>query len=1249
MAPAKKKPTSSITRPRSTRKKQPTENEAPHDQSSETRNGFCVGIGASAGGLEALEQFFKNMPPNSGLSFVVVQHLSPDYKSLMVELLSKHTPMKVFRAEDGMQILPDSVYLIPPKKNMTIFHGKLFLTEQDYHHVINLPIDIFFRSLAEDYADRAIGIILSGTGSDGTLGIRAIKGGGGMIMAQDDNSAKFDGMPRSAIATGLVDYILPADKMPQELLKYVKHPLTSKDEDAHDYTTHENALAKILSIIRNRVGVDFTYYKPNTIIRRLERRISINQIESFEAYIGFLEQSPTEVNILYKELLIGVTKFFRDSESFEIIMEQVIPNLFKSKNKDEPVRLWSVGCSTGEEAYSLAIMLKEYMDFKGINRDIKIFATDLDRESIEYGSMGFYPESIVADISIERLKNYFVKKDKGYQINENIRKMVIFATHNIIKDPPFSKIDLISCRNMLIYLKPVMQRKILSLFHFSLHKDGYLFLGSSESLGDLSKNFSPVSSKWKIYLFKEGFSPDNVNDFIVPNIHRTKSIPIAAENIFNPTGKPAEVSESVYTSVVEEFIPPSIIIDDTYEIIHIFKDVNKFIKLPSGKASFDVLTLIRKELNTAISIGIHKALKENREIIYKDFKLKENDTISLINIKIKPLKEKNRSRKLILIVFEEHTSYNQLNTDLQEQPIEYDVDQQIKDLELELKYTKENLQATIEELGTSNEELQATNEELISSNEELQSTNEELQSVNEELYTVNSEYQNKIEELTQLNNDINNLLKNTNIGTVFLDRNLLIRKFTPAVTSAINILDMDIGRPISHLAINTFYDHFIEDIENVLRTLIPKEIEVQGKRNNWFLMRILPYRTLENAIDGVIITFFDITERKIFEEQIQRKSQLLISVLDNSPVASTILDKEGQITYANNLAEKVLGITREEITKRSYNTDNWKITTLEGDPFPEDQLPFSLVKNSGKPVFDIVHNIQWPNGRRITLSINGSPIFDEAGAIDGVVCTMLDVTEKLKLEEKITRERDLFIRILENSPVAKIMTDFKGKVTFMNKRAMELIKISKERLKNELTWTELGVRPALTSGECFDILECIAKTRKSQYNIRHMLEVPGLAPQEVYLSGSPVFDEHQKVTSIVLSLDLQQQLQKRSDILAIQQETLINQISSGTFILDIHSDIVGWNEEAERITRIKASQVKGKRCFTISEDATGDPNTQAPYFSFKNGKPNLHSGKVGINLDNHWIVIEVDRFDLIQKGKEPPLGVVGFFRTAEKS
>lgn len=874
---------------------------------------FYVGIGASAGGLEALEEFFKNMPANSGLAFIVVQHLSPDYKSLMVELLSKHTKMPVFRAEDSMEVKPDCVYLIPPKKNLTINKGKLYLSDPVYTHGLNLPIDIFLRSLAEDQGEKAIAIILSGTGSDGALGIRAIKGNGGIVFAQDDETAKFDGMPRSAIATGLVDFVLPPSKMPKQLLKIVKNKYFNKTiDDNAAITIGEDYLSKILSIVKENVGVDFSFYKPNTIMRRIERRLSINQFDDIESYFNFLAQSKKEALILYKELLIGVTKFFRDPEAFEIIKNKAIPEIFKEKKQNAEIRVWSVGCSTGEEAYSLAILFKEYISANNIKCELKIFATDIDKDSVEFASAGIYPESIVADVPHEYLNKYFVKKNKGYQVHENIRRIVIFASHNLMKDPHFSKIDLISCRNLLIYIKPNFQKKVFALFQIALNAGGFVFLGSSETLGEYASNFDVISSKWKIYKIKETLKYFDYSNIFAPL--RTEDSYYEAP-IANNRKYFEDVIETAFDALIGDYIPPSIVVDENYDILHICGDVNQFVKLPSGKASFNLLNLVKGELRTPISIALHKAFKEEKSIIYKNYDFKDDSSEQqfTVDIKIKTAYQKRTKKQIAIVIFDGLKKVEIENKNIEVLEADEQRKRQIQDLEQELKYTKENLQATIEELGAANEELQSTNEELISSNEELQSANEELQSVNEELYTVNAEYQKKIEELTQLNNDMINLLKNTNIGTLFLDSDLKIRKFTPAVIETVNILEMDIGRPIYHISFNFDYPKIIEDINYVLKTLNPREFQVQGRNGKWYSVKILPYRTINNAVEGIVINFIDITERVKYEEELKREKDLLIFILENSPVAKFIIDDEGYINFANKKAHELFNINLHDL------------------------------------------------------------------------------------------------------------------------------------------------------------------------------------------------------------------------------------------------------------------------------------------------------------------------------------------------
>lgn len=949
-----------------------------------------AGVGASAGGLEALEQFFKNIKPESGMAYVVVQHLSPDYKSLMVELLSKHTDIPIFRAEDGMKVMKNAVYLIPPKKNLTIFHRKLYLTDQSLNLGLNLPIDIFFRSLAEDLAERSIGIVLSGTGSDGTLGIRAIKGAGGMVMVQDEETAKFDGMPKSAIATGLVDYILPPQRMGEQLLKYIEHPFVAASDKKIDIDLEANdAMSKILLAIRARTGVDFTYYKPNTIVRRIERRSSVHQIPNIEDYYKLLSESPTEVNVLYKELLIGVTKFFRDNEAFEILRNKVIPDIFDNKSIGEIIRIWIPGCSTGEEAYTLAIMFREHMNKIEKEYDVKIFATDIDKDAIEYASIGSYPESIVTDVSENLIKKYFTKNGSTFKVIDSIRQMVIFATHNLIKDPPFSKIDLISCRNLMIYFQTIMQKKVLSSFGFSLNTDGYLFLGSSESIGDLSNYFTVIDNKWKIYKSNEKIMHPILDDIYIPSI-ANRRFPVFQDKRAKFTSED-ELFESINKNLFNDYVPPSIVINDKYELVHVFKDVNRFMKIPSGKVSLNILNMVPNELSVAMGTAIHRALKDNSEIVYKDVVFKKDDDTITLNLIVKMFKHDKTKNNLMLVIFEETQTDSPKASYSEYFDIGSNVNQRMLDMEGELKYTKENLQATIEELETSNEELQATNEELIASNEELQSTNEELQSVNEELYTVNSEYQSKIEELTELNNDINNWFNVTNIGTIFLDLKLRVRKFTPATKFFVNLIDDDLGRPISHISYNFVFSEFFTEINQVLRTLKPFEIELKSTDGKWFLLKILPYRTIENAIKGLVITFIDINKIKSYELQIRRDNEFLSSILENSPNAKIMLDKSGKVTYANKKAVEILELSPTELRGKKYNDEIFNFYDGNGKKLEDSEHPYSFVISTQKAYSNTKIYLKYDNNVTKSILVTATPMFDLNNNIEFVLISILEI------------------------------------------------------------------------------------------------------------------------------------------------------------------------------------------------------------------------------------------------------------------
>ncbi len=966
----------------------------PNPQKDDISNApsLYVGIGASAGGLEALELLFKNMPADTGFTFMVVQHLSPDYKSLMVELLSKHTAMTVMRAEDGVQALPNHVYLIPPKKNMMIFHGKLYLTDQLHGHGLNLPIDIFLRSLAEDMGDRAVGIILSGTGSDGTLGIRAIKGAGGLALVQDEDTAKFDGMPRSAIATGLVDFILSPALMPARLLRFIAHPFHSTAERTDQVILqNEDAFTKILGIIRHHSGTDFTYYKPSTIIRRIERRISVNQIDNIDAYVDYLARSPHEAILLSRELLIGVTRFFRDPEAFTTIADRILPQLLDKRTKDQPIRIWSVGCSTGEEAYSLAILFLEYMEQHKITLDIKIFATDIDREAIDYASAGIYPASLVTDVTPERLRRFFSVKEDKYQINESVRRLVVFAPHNVIKDPPFSKIDFIACRNLLIYFLPVLQKKVLAMFHFALSPSGHLFLGGSETTGELADYFTSIDTKWKLYRTTPMVRPPTLNAFIAPD-RREDPKPDGAPVPLAAPFRGDETTSFILSSLISAYTPPAVVVDENLDVVHVSQDVSAFIRIPTGKPNYNLMKMVLPELSIPLGMMCRKVLKSHGVGTYSDIRVPGRRTTRMVELQVRYLYETRLGRAFLIVAFIEKARVKSRPGKTSEEELTDLSAQRISDLEFDLQQSRENLQATIEELESTNEELQSTNEELIASNEELQSTNEELQSVNEELFTVNSEFQKKIEELTELNDDINNLLMNTNIGTIFLDAQLNIRKYTPAAVKVVHLLDMDIGRPIHHIGHNMRYAGFQDDVRAVVKTLRPVQNEVQLNSGEWYMINILPYRTIENAATGIVITCVDITTRKMVELQVLREQDLLRRVLDASPIGMLMIDAHADITYINARGLNLLKLKEKAVVGTPIAALPVQFQTPDRRPLSEAENPLLAAVNDPQPESHRVVLMKRGRGRALPVRITSSMIMDADNQAAGVVLGMEHLT-----------------------------------------------------------------------------------------------------------------------------------------------------------------------------------------------------------------------------------------------------------------
>ncbi len=829
--------------------------ESEQPSRTDSRPEFLIaGVGASAGGLQALEDFFRDMPAQTGIAFVVIQHLSPDYKSLMVELLGRRTETHVLRAENGMLVEPNHVYLIPPKKNMRLVDGHLSLTDQPAERGVNLPIDIFFRSLAADVEERAVGIVLSGTGSDGTLGIRAIKGAGGLVLVQDPTTAKFDGMPRSAIASQQVDFVLPTEQLRDRLLQYVNHPGFQSADSSTAQMAERTALEEAMSIVQARHDLDFSVYRRSTVLRRVQKRMQMTQVRDLRTYVDVLRRNPKEVTALFQDALIGVTRFYRDPDAFEALREPLLQIL--ADRQGQEVRMWVQACSTGEEAYSMAILAHELIaDLPGTR--LKIFATDVDPVALRFASAGVYPATISADVPRQRLERYFRHEGDSYTIKEEIRKHVIFSQHNVLRDPPFNRMDVVTCRNFLIYLEPVAQQRVLSLFGFSLDKGGLLFLGPSESLGDLSREFEPVSHRWKIYLRRTSRSHRALEPASWVGRSQVARDRIHAQAPIG--GAPSQQDRRLFHLLMGEMAPPSLVVDDTGRVLMTYGLVGKYLSVQPGKMTQDISGLVRGSLQVVLSTALHRARSEKARVVYPNVATDLPAPHDKVNVVVSPLSHDAHVGQLFGVVFREEDERGLVSD---ADAIHLPPDQTLLDLQLELQYTKESLQATIEELETSNEELQATNEELLSSNEELQSTNEELQSVNEELVTVNAEHQQKIEELTELNSDLDNFFLSSDSGTLFLDYQLKIRKFSPAVATHFNLLPTDIGRPLNHFTFGLDYPRFFEEARGVLETLEPMEREVANKEGRWILVRMLPYRRRDNQVGGLVISFVDTTEHR---------------------------------------------------------------------------------------------------------------------------------------------------------------------------------------------------------------------------------------------------------------------------------------------------------------------------------------------------------------------------------------------------
>jgi two-component system CheB/CheR fusion protein len=979
------------------------------DMDEKPAAGFpVVGIGASAGGLAAFEAFFSGMPADidPGMAFVLVQHLAPDHKSILTDLIRRYTRMQVSEVSDGMKVQPNCAYIIPPGRDMAFLNGTLQLLEPSAPRGQRLPIDFFFRSLAQDQRERAIGIVLSGTGSDGTLGVRSIKGEGGMVMAQNPASTEYDGMPRSAIATGLVDYELPPAEMPAQLMSYVAHAFGNPPRAATvPAPKTENALKKIFILLRAQTGHDFSQYKPSTIYRRIERRMAIHQIETMDGYVKYLQQTPTDVEALFRDLLIGVTKFFRDPEVFKALEEKIIPKLFIDKAADAVIRVWSPGCSTGEEAYSLAILLQEHLEALKQRFQVQIFATDIDSQSIATARTGVYPASIATDISPERLARFFSADPDGssYRIHKGIRDMLVFSEQDIIKDPPFSKLDLISCRNLLIYMDGDLQKKLVPLFHYALKPGGFLFLGTSESVGDFGSLFAVLDRKSKLYHRKSDFHGGQraaLGRFLPPMMALDPEVSQAQGE--TTTAKKLPLRELTEQALLQQVAPVGALVNGKGDVFYLHGRTGLYLEPAPGEPGVNnILKMAREGLRHELTTALHKAAGTKDFVRCPGLRVKSNGDFTTVNLTIGPVatgrSATTKEPPLYLVILEQVRSVDpeQMRqaaphiTAGADSPVS-DIDADIAALKQELRAKEEYLQTSNEELETSNEELKSSNEEMQSVNEELQSTNEELetskeelQSVNEELATVNSELQTKVADLSRANNDMNNLLAGTGIATVFVDHGLRILRFTPAASVFINLILSDVGRPVGHIVSNLVgYSSLVADTQAVLNTLIPKEVSVQTTAGQWYKMNIQPYRTLENVIEGAVITFVDISETKRAKEALRKANELLLQALvaRDPNVAITVQDLDGRILawnpaavrmYGWSEAEAMLMNARDRVPEEVQNHSSATLLQPERAEIPEPFLARRITRE----------------GRVLEVWITATALVNEAGQMYAIATT----------------------------------------------------------------------------------------------------------------------------------------------------------------------------------------------------------------------------------------------------------------------
>jgi two-component system CheB/CheR fusion protein len=1003
-----------------------------------------IGIGASAGGLDALDKFFRYIPANIGCAFVIIQHLDPNHESLMVELLTKKTPLSVHAAEDGVAVLPNHVYMIPPNTQLTIQNGVLRLRTPTERRGLRMPINHFFRSLAADRGELAMGIIFSGTGSDGTLGLEEIKAHGGMTMALEPDSAQYASMPRNAIATGQVDVVKPAKQLAESLKKYIQHPYLSERTEFEELNNSDKrTLDDILTLIRSRNRHDFRGYKRNSLLRRIKRRMGLRHVEKLSEYYSLLEHDDEEIEKLIKDLLINVTEFFRMPDAWKAL-KKVVPQFLENRDIEDPIRIWVPGCSSGQEAYSLSIIMHELQQGRKTRYPLQIFATDVDMDLLETARAGIFHENICTGIPPKYLRNYFTKHDSFYHVKKMIREPVVFAAQNLLRDPPFSKLDMISCRNLLIYVEGDLQKSVTRLFHFALNENGILFLGSSESVAENTEFFRPVSKKWRIYKRVGSRAAGYYEAPYIPSEYRTRK-QVAGSSPIEAVHHEAQVSRLAERILLEQYVPASLLIDKNHRILYYFGNTDPYLQHPQGEPTNDMLTLVRPGLRPCVRTAMNRAQESNREVTERTC-IGEGSDSRTVEMNVRPFQRQHEFQGFFLLSFRDIEDRKRVEqapreTLQAENAIIEQLQQELKTAKNEMHDTLAEMEIVHEELRTANEEAMSTNEELQSTVEELETSKEELQSLNEELNTVNNQLEEKIRQLEMANNDLNNLLTSTDIATLFLDRECRIMRFTPTAGELFIITPSDVGRPIDHIRWKFGDSELLRDIQKVLKNPSPAEAEVLSDTGCWYNRRVVPYRTEDNRIEGIVVTFADITEIKTFNRRLQQSEQRFRTAIEYFPSSVFIYDTDRRISYVN----------KKTVQESNFESEQL-IGKLDEDLYPQEVTSLYIpaieqVLRTGKSAH-VECTIPVDNDSRI-MEMHFVPFMDEEGRLNQIMGIRHDITIIRNTEKQKSR----LASIVNGSYDAIVGEDLDGHITSWNKGAVRIYRYGAD----EVVGKDIGI------------------------------------------------------------------------------------------------------------------------------------------------------------------------------------------------